>query len=102
MGTFRYHHIATALFAGYSLADLGGGQHAFIATPEKALLDLIHLHPGGDAPEYVQELRLQNLDRLKVVDLTNLAQSLGRPKLRRAAALVADLTRAESQEYQTL
>lgn len=101
-GTFQYRHIATALFAGYSLADLGGGQQAFVATPEKALLDLIHLHPRGDAPEYVQELRLQNLDRLNVVGLASLAESLGHPKLRRAAALVADLARAEAQEYQTL
>jgi hypothetical protein len=48
------------------LTDLGGGQKAFVATPEKALLDLVHLQPGGDAPDYLRELRLQNLDRLDV------------------------------------
>jgi predicted transcriptional regulator of viral defense system len=101
-GTFQYRHIATALFVGYSLTDLGGGQQAFVAVPEKALLDLIHLDPSGDSPEYVRELRLQNLDRLNVVGLASMAESLGHPKLRRAAALVADLTHAEAQEYQTL
>ena len=30
----------------------------FVATPEKALLDLIYLQPNGDTPAYIKELRL--------------------------------------------
>jgi len=63
------------------------GQRAFVARPEKALLDLVYLQPGGDAPAYLHELR-------------DLAERAGSPKLRRAAARVADLARAEELEYE--
>jgi len=49
LGSYEYRHIQGELFFGTLWADLGGGQHAFIAAPEKALLDLIYLTPGGDA-----------------------------------------------------
>ena len=46
----------------FHLAEVSPGQRASIATPEKALLDLVYLHPGGDNPAYLRELRLQNLE----------------------------------------
>ena len=36
-------------------------QQALIAWPEKALLDLVYLEPGGDAPDYLRGLRLAAL-----------------------------------------
>jgi hypothetical protein len=60
-GIFEFRHLKANLLRGYRLIDLGEGQKAFVATPEKALLDLIHLHVDADSPEYLQELRLQNL-----------------------------------------
>lgn len=102
LGVYEFRHIKTDLFHGYRLEDLGSGQKAFIATPEKALLDLIHLQPGGDAPEYLQELRLQNLERLNLDELRRLADLAGSPKLRRSAALVAELALAEAREYEML
>ena len=42
------------------------------ATPEKALLDLVHLTPGADSPAYLRELRLQNLERLDLGELRRL------------------------------
>jgi len=71
--------------------DLGGGQKAFLATPEKALLDLIYLHPGADSPAYLAELRLQHLERLDLDELLRLAEGSGRPKLKRAATVVVEL-----------
>ena len=59
-GTFIYKHIKKELFSGYRIVDVGEGQSAFIATPEKALLDLLYLTPGSDNPDYLGELRLQN------------------------------------------
>ena len=85
---------------GYRLTDLGDNQRAFVATPEKALLDLIHLRPGGDSPDYLRELRLQNLDRLDRDELQRQADLADSPKLRRAANAVAELARSE--EYTTL
>jgi predicted transcriptional regulator of viral defense system len=63
-GTFEVRHVKKDLFFGYELNDVGIDQRAFVATPEKALLDLVYLQPRGDAPEYLRELRLQNLERL--------------------------------------
>jgi predicted transcriptional regulator of viral defense system len=102
LGHYSYRHIQIKLLQGYRLIDVAGGQSAFVATPEKALLDLIYLQPGGDAPHYVSELRLQNLDRLNLADLDRLTERIGSPKLRRAAAQVRELAQAEAEEYEIL
>lgn len=101
LGSFEYRHIKTDLLRGYQLVDLGGGQSAFVATPEKALLDLVYLHPGADVPDYLRELRLQNLEHLDLDELRHLANLSSRPKLRRAAESVAELA-AVQEEYETL
>jgi predicted transcriptional regulator of viral defense system len=102
LGRYEFRHIASDRFRGYRLADLGDGRRAFIAMAEKALLDLVHLEPGGDSREYLGELRLQHLDQLDLDQLRRQAV-LGRsPKLQRAAAVVADLARSEALEYEAL
>jgi predicted transcriptional regulator of viral defense system len=100
LGSYAYRHIQVALLHDYRLIEVGSGQSAFVATPEKALLDLIYLQPGGDAPDYLQELRLQNLDRLNLDQLDQLAERIGSPKLRRVAAHARNLARAEAMEYE--
>jgi predicted transcriptional regulator of viral defense system len=102
LGVYEFRHLKTNLLHGYRLIELGGGQRAFVARPEKALLDLVYLQPGGDTPEYLSELRLQNLDRLDVAELRCLADLSKRGKLRRAAAIIAELARSEAQEYEML
>jgi predicted transcriptional regulator of viral defense system len=102
LGVFEFHHIQTAWLHGYRLVDLGGEQKAFLAAPEKALLDCISLYPGADSPAYLSELRLQHLESLDLDELLRLAEDSGRPKLKRAARIVADLARAQAQEYETL
>lgn len=102
LGVFEYRHIKTELLRGYRQVDLGGGQRAFLAVPEKALLDLIYLQPGADSPDYLRELRLQNLDQLDLDQLRRLADSTSSPKLERATRLVVELARAEMREYETL
>jgi predicted transcriptional regulator of viral defense system len=101
LGVYTFRHIKTQWFVGYRLVDLGGNQQAFLATPEKALLDLVHLQPGGDAPEYLQELRLQNLEALNLDKLQHQVEPASSPKLKRAVARVIELTQAE-REYETL
>jgi predicted transcriptional regulator of viral defense system len=102
LGSYEFHHIKADLLRGYRLVELSAGQRAFVALPEKALLDLIYLRPGGDSPDYLRELRLQNLDRLDLDELQRQADLARSPKLRRAAGLVADLARCEALEYETL
>lgn len=91
-GRFSFRHIKGDLFFGYRLLDLGDNQQAFVATPEKALLDVIHLHPGGDQLAYLEELRL-DYDVFYPETLTQLAARTGSPKLQRAARRVRSLAR---------
>jgi hypothetical protein len=102
LGNFEFRHLKINLLRGYRWIDVGEGQKAFVALPEKALLDLIHLQPEADSPEYLRELRLQNLERLNLDELRRLAVLIGKPKLLRAAEFVAELAAAEAQEYETL
>ena len=62
LGVYDYHHVQTDFWRGYRSVDLGAGQQAFVAAPEKALLDLAYLQPGADSQGYLQELRLRNLE----------------------------------------
>jgi len=102
LGTFVFRHIKTSLFGGYTLSNLSHDQQAFVATPEKALLDLVYLEPKADSSEYLGELRLQHLETLNQNLLHRQAGKTGSPKLRRAAAIIIDLARAETAEYETL
>jgi len=81
-GSFEYHHCPPDRLGGYRTSKVAPGQEALVATPARALADLIHLVPGADSKAYLEELRLTNLETL---DLAALAPTLGdRPKLRRA------------------
>ena len=102
LGIFEFHHTKTDWLRGYRLIELGGGQKAFVASPEKALLDLIHLHPGGDSPQYLRALRLQNLERLDLDELQRLTDLAERPKLKRAANFIVELARTDALEYEAL
>jgi hypothetical protein len=102
LGSYVFRHIKTGLFRAYRLAEVSPGQEAYLASPEKALLDLIHLHPGADSPSYLQELRLQNLDHLDPDQVLHQADLTGSPKLRRAAALASEWIRSEALEYEAL
>lgn len=99
IGSFEYRHLAPALVNGYRYVEVAADQCAFVAKPEKALLDLVHLVPGADRPEYLCELRLQNLDSLAPDVLIRAAESTARPKLRRAAHRIVELVEAEAVEY---
>ncbi len=91
LGTFIYKHIKKDLFSGYKSIDLGEGQSAFVATPEKALLDLLYLTPGSDNLDYLRELRLQNTEILSAGLLVELAERSRSRKLLRAARKLAAL-----------
>jgi predicted transcriptional regulator of viral defense system len=99
---FLFQHVASHLFFGYQLVDLSANQHAFVAMPEKALLDLTHLTPYSDSPDYLHELRLQNLDRLDLSRLHEFAEQSGKPKWRRVAAQVKELALQDRAEYEEL
>ena len=100
LGRFSFRHLKPDLQFGYRQVDLGNGQQAFVATPEKALLDLVHLQPGGDNRDHLQELRL-NFEALRLDALDALASRCSTPKLLRAVRHVHQLAEAEP-EWRTL
>ena len=57
-GHFQFRHIDRRLFRRFDSLQLGDEQHAFVATPEKALLDLLYLTADSDNIAYLQELRV--------------------------------------------
>lgn len=81
---------------------MGSGQNAFVASPEKALLDLVYLQPGADDESYLSELRLKNFEKLDPGILQELAAKSESPKLVRAANLITALARKEAEEYRML
>jgi predicted transcriptional regulator of viral defense system len=95
LGAFQFNHLAAALLFGYSRVEVAPRQFAFVASPEKALLDLVHLTPGADSTDYLRELRLQNPAAIHMSALIELAQRSGKPKLVRTARLVGPLLAAE-------
>ena len=95
LGIFDFRHIQVDFFYGYRLVDLGEKKQAFLASPEKALLDLVYLEPGGDTPDYLAELRLNNLDRLNWQLFGRLARQIEKPKLLRAFVAIRELAGEE-------
>ncbi len=90
LGSFLFRHVRRKYLGGYQLLEMGDGQQALIAIPEKALLDLVYLTPEGDSAEYIQSLRLQNLENLNVRSLRDAAGIFDRPKLQRAVEVLIE------------
>jgi len=101
IGIFNFRHIQVDFFDGDRLENIGEGQQTFIASPEKALLDLIYLESGGDTLDYLTELRLGNLNQLDCQLLKNLAGRIEKPKLLRAVAAIQKLAGIE-EEFKSL
>lgn len=97
LGIFDFRHIQVGFFEGFKWVDLGEKQRAFIASPEKALLDLVYLEAGGDTLDYLSELRLSNLERLDWAYLEHLARNIDKPKLLRAVDVIQALVNEEKE-----
>ena len=95
LGRFYFRHIDKDFFYGYSQTELSKGQIAFVARPEKALLDLIYLTAGGDRKEFVEELRLQNLETIDRTVLENFVEKTKSPKLNRALKNIEKIIEAQ-------
>ena len=90
VGRFRYRHIKREAFFGYQQEE-NGPQQAFIATPEKALLDLLYLTPGSADADYLSEMRLQRIEELDTARMSRMAERFDTPRLVRAVGLLGQL-----------
>ena len=83
VGRIEYRHVKRDVFFGYE-QEVSGKQEAYIASAEKALLDLFYLTPGSDDAAYIAELRLQASEQLDTDKMTRMAERFGAPRLIRA------------------
>lgn len=58
LGTFVYRHLKFELFCGYMPVKGSSQRSFFMASPEKALLDLLYLNPSIKSVDDMIELRL--------------------------------------------
>ena len=98
LGSFQFKHMISGMMFGYTRLEVASRQFAFVASAEKALLDLAHLTAGADSPEYLRGLRLQNVDAMNIQTLHNLAGRSGRPKLIRTAKIIESILSGEEGE----
>jgi len=96
VGEFVFRHLKKAAFFGYTQTEISPGRPIFLATPEKALLDLLYLTPGSDSPEYIQELRFEPMDHFDWDALKAQAERFKSPKLKRALELLSRLASAKT------
>jgi predicted transcriptional regulator of viral defense system len=89
MGRFDFRHINKSFFWGYKQIELMDGQTAFIARPEKAMLDLVYLTPGGDKEDFIKELRIQDIEQIDKAVLREFSERTQSPKLKRAFQNIA-------------
>lgn len=100
LGRFGFRHLKPDRRFGYRRVALGDNQHAFLAEPEKALLDLVYFVPDADNPAYLEELRL-DFDALNLDRLMAFAEESRSPKLIRIANQLRKLA-ANAPAYEAL
>lgn len=66
--TYSYQTIKPALYFGYEAKVMTDGKTFMMATPEKALIDLLYLYPQYNTQQDLTELRL---DENWIVDILN-------------------------------
>ncbi len=97
VGRFRFRHLKRDVFFGYTRHEFGT-QHAFVANPEKALLDLLYLTPGSDSGDYLSELRLQGTEKLDLETLRQMASRFQTPRLERTVQLLPEVITSERED----
>jgi len=102
LGTFVFRHVRTPLFQGFREVEMGNRQPAFVATAEKALLDLLYLEKNSDSEEYLGELRLEMDDGFDLDEFERLSRSFRSPKVRRAVTGVIQRTGESAREVDVL
>ncbi|MBG0860416.1 MAG: type IV toxin-antitoxin system AbiEi family antitoxin domain-containing protein [Bacteroidales bacterium] len=57
-GEYSYKNIKPEMMFGYDLREMEGGRRIMLATPEKALIDLLYLYPFYNTERDLKDLRL--------------------------------------------
>jgi predicted transcriptional regulator of viral defense system len=95
LGTYIYKRAKPDYLFGFRQLEVAANQFAFVADPEKALLDLVYVTAGAQAASYLRELRLQHTDEISGETLEELAAQMNKPKLLKAARAIRRLIEEE-------
>lgn len=76
-GEYSYKNIKSSLMFGYEPHEIAGNRTLMMATPEKALLDLLYLYPFYDSIEELEELRLDESYMLEEFNYSKMEHYLG-------------------------
>lgn len=95
VGTFDYRHVKISLFWGYAAMKVNQ-QTAFVAVPEKALLDLFYLKHIDVNFDYLDELRLQNTEQLNMKKFLEYARRFDKPAIKRAATQLQEYLKTKT------
>jgi predicted transcriptional regulator of viral defense system len=90
-GIFEYRHIKEPLFWGYTSVTVSK-QTAFIASPEKALLDFFYLERVPISLDYLEGLRLQNVGKIAIEKLFEYARRFKKPRMLYVAQAIKEYT----------
>jgi hypothetical protein len=83
-GRYTYRHVRPEAFFGYDHVSLPRRQEALLASPAKALLDLVYFTPAGGNLQHLRTLRLEAIEDLEEEDLHRHAGRWRKKKIRRA------------------
>lgn len=86
LGSFKYAHLQKRLFWGYQTIIIDG-LNAYIAEPEKALLDYFYFLRKLITREYILEMRLQNTEIINKTKFLKYAKQFKNPQVLAAAEL---------------
>jgi predicted transcriptional regulator of viral defense system len=95
-GRYRYSNLKQGFFFGYRAVTMSGDD-VFIASPEKALLDLWHLNSGTWSVDRMAGMRFQNFDTVSSKRLRGGAKRFGLPRLMRAVSAWEQLGDLENE-----
>lgn len=101
VGQFHFRHVLSRNFFGFSEKEVAVNQTAWIATPEKALADLLYLTPRSDETVYLEELRLEIPNTFDKHALMETCRIMRSSKVQRAVALLFKLWEKEA-DHETL
>ena len=97
IGEFDYRHLGRERFFGYQSYSVSNGE-AWVATPERALLDVVYFSPGEYTKNRVEQLRLQQLEKLDLRALSELALRFGSAKVTRAVRRIIRYAQEDLKE----
>lgn len=83
-GLYSYQTIRPSLYFGYEMMKMQDGKTYLMATPEKALVDLIYLYPQYQTEQDMRDLRLDEdwvEDEMQISRIEEYLQRIGSPAL---------------------